>query len=311
MIDVAIIGAGMAGLACARRLTQGGLCPVLFDKGRGIGGRIATRRTDTMQFDHGAQYVTAKGDGFAGLLRDLAATGAVAPWVDGPDTAPLVGIPGMSSLTKAMAGGLDIRQTAQITALRPVAGGWNIQVGDTRHRAARVVLTIPAPQVAGVLGADHPLAVAVAGVRYAPGLTLMAAVDAPAPFSQRNMPQDDLAWIAQDNSKPGRAPGLPTTWVAHASAAFSARHLERDAPGIAALMVPLLCDRLGIAPDRVAHAAAHRWRYAHVTAALGQPFLRSADGRLYLGGDWCLGPRAEAAWNSGTALADDLLAHLP
>jgi len=99
--------------------------------------------------------------------------------------------------------------------------------------------------------------------------------------------------------------------VAHASAAFSARHLERDAPGIAALMVPLLCDRLGIAPDRVAHAAAHRWRYAHVTAALGQPFLRSADGRLYLGGDWCLGPRAEAAWNSGTALADDLLAHLP
>ena len=68
-------------------------------------------------------------------------------------------------------------------------------------------------------------------------------------------------------------------------------------------MLPLLCDRQGVTPDRVTHAAAHRWRYARVTQALGRPFLRSLDGMLYLGGDWCIGARVEAAWTSGTALS--------
>jgi len=57
----------------------------------------------------------------------------------------------------------------------------------------------------------------------------------------------------------------------------------------------------------VTFAAAHRWRYARVAAPLGQPFLRSPDGTLYLGGDWCLGAGVEAAWTSGTAIAEDLL----
>ena len=69
----------------------------------------------------------------------------------------------------------------------------------------------------------------------------------------------------------------------------------------------MLCDRLGVAADRVTHAAAHRWRYARVTVPLGQPFLRERGGSLYLGGDWCIGPRVESAWTSGTAIADDLL----
>ena len=73
-------------------------------------------------------------------------------------------------------------------------------------------------------------------------------------------------------------------------------------------MMPQLCDRLGVPLDRATHAVAHRWRYARVTQALGQPFLRNPDATLYLGGDWCIGPRIEAAWTSGTAIADDILA---
>jgi renalase len=77
---------------------------------------------------------------------------------------------------------------------------------------------------------------------------------------------------------------------------------------IASCMLPLLCDRLNISHDKVTHAAAHRWRYARVTRALGQPYISSADATLYLGGDWCIGARVEAAWDSGTALAEDILA---
>jgi predicted NAD/FAD-dependent oxidoreductase len=283
---------------------------VVFDKGRVIGGRLATRRTGDLQFDHGAQYVNAHGERFAAVLHDLAAMGAAAPWQDGSGRSHTVGTPGMSALVKALGAGLDIRQNAQV--LRIVQGdvGWRLRIGNAELAAERLVITVPAPQVPALLGADHPLVPKLARVGMAPCLTLMAGIRGPAPFVTRSDPDDPLAWIAQDSAKPGRRSGDVVAWVAQAGTAFSTAHLEKDPAESVALMLPMLVDRLGTTPDQVTHAAAHRWRYARVTAPLGQPFLRSADARLHLGGDWCLGPRVEAAWTSGIAIAEDLLAHL-
>jgi predicted NAD/FAD-dependent oxidoreductase len=310
MTRVAIIGAGIAGLACARRLAGAGLAPVLFDKGRGIGGRVATRRAAGLQFDHGAQYVTAKEARFAAVLDALTASGAAAPWQDGSGRDRLVGTPGMSALAKGLARDLDVRQQEQVTSISRTPAGWHLRVGHADHMADHVVITVPAPQVALILGVDHPLIASLAGVRLDPCLTLMAAVQAPPPFVTRRDPDDPLAWIAQDSSKPGRPAGEAVAWVAQAGPAFSQQHLEDDPTAIAAAMLPLLYDRLGVRPDQVSHAAAHRWRHARVAAPLGAPFLRAPDGTLHLGGDWCLGPRVEAAWTSGTAMAEDLLGQI-
>ena len=303
---IVIIGAGMAGLACARRLADAGHAPVVLDKGRGIGGRVATRRVGDLQFDHGAQYVNAHGAGFAAVLHRLG--GAVADWQDSTGRTHSVGVPGMSAIPKALGAGLDIRQNAQVARVVQNDDGWALHLDTGTMRAARVVVTVPAPQVADLLGAEHRLVAALAPVRLAPCLTLMAAVTAPAPFITRQDADDPLTWIAQDSAKPGRPQGVATQWVAQAGEAFSQTHLEETPTEITARMLPLLCDRLGVPLDRVTHAAAHRWRYARVTQALGQPFLRSPDATLYLGGDWCIGPRVEAAWTSGTAIADDILA---
>ncbi|NJS37822.1 MAG: NAD(P)-binding protein [Rhodobacteraceae bacterium] len=308
MTPVVVIGAGIAGLACARKLADAGVPALVLDKGRGIGGRVATRRAGALQFDHGAQYVTAEGAGFAAMLEMLSQAGAVASWADGSGRSHFVGTPGMSAVPKALGAGLEVRQGAMVTRLQAVAGGWQVRLGDSDLAAERVVITVPAPQVAGLLGADHPLVAPLTAVRIAPCLSLMAAVRGPAPFVTRKDASDPLSWIAQDMSKPGRPGGEATTWVAQASTAFSEAHLEKTPAEIAALMLPLLLDRLGASPDAVTHAEAHRWRYARVIAPLGQPFLRSADASLYLGGDWCIGPRVEAAWTSGTAIAGDLLA---
>ncbi|MFN3663645.1 NAD(P)/FAD-dependent oxidoreductase [Yoonia sp.] len=301
MNPVIIIGAGITGLTCARRLSDGGWPVIVLDKGRGIGGRMATRRTDVLTFDHGAQYVSAEGAVFAKVLADLTTAGQAGPWQDG-----IVGVPGMSALAKGLGAGVPVQQNMQVSALVPQGDGWQVQVGDARLTARRVVVTVPAPQVTDLLGADHSLARRLAGVSYAPNLTLMAAITGAAPFITARDPDADLAWIAQDSSKPARPQGA-TGWVAQASAAFSMEHLESDKEEIASLMLPLLLGRLGASPDHVSYASAHRWRYAFVTQALGAPFLRSADATLYLGGDWCLGPRVEDAWTSGTAIADDLL----
>ena len=296
----------MAGLACARRLADAGLAAIVLDKGRGIGGRVATRRVGDLQFDHGAQYVNAHGAGFAAALHSLG--DSVAGWQDGTGRTHNVGVPGMSAIPKALGAGLDIRQNAQVARVVQDDDGWALHLDTDTMRAARVVVTVPAPQVAGLLGAEHPLVAALAPVRLVPCLTLMAAVTAPAPFIARQDADDPLAWIAQDSAKPSRPQSAATLWVAQSGEAFSRAYLEESPTQIAARMLPLLCDRLGVTADRVTHASAHRWRYARVTQALGQPFLRSPDASLYLGGDWCIGPRVEAAWTSGTAIADDILA---
>lgn len=308
MTPVIIIGAGMAGLACARRLADAGMAPVVLDKGRGIGGRVATRRAAECQFDHGAQYVNAHGAGFGAVLDALERAGTLAGWSDGTGRTFGVGVPGMSAIPKALGAGLDIRQNAQVARLEQDAGGWLLYLADGTMRADRVVVTVPAPQVAALLGADHPLVTALGPVQIDPCLTLMAAVAAPAPFITRRDADDPLSWISQDNTKPGRPQGDAALWVAQAGAAFSAAHLEDDPATLTARMLPLLCDRLGASPATVTHATTHRWRHARVTQALGHPFLCSIDGSLYLGGDWCLGARVEAAWDSGTAIGTDLMA---
>lgn len=296
----------MAGLSCARTLSRAGLAPVLFDKGRGIGGRMATKRIDQLRFDHGAQYVTAQDARFVAVLADLQAEGVAARWDDGSDRSRIVGVLGMSGLPRALAAGLDVRQLAHVNAVRPKAEGWTVQVDGDVHHFDKVIITVPAPQLGGMLGEDHPFVAQTTDVCFAPCLTLMAAIEAPAKFASRRDDVGPLAWIAHDGSKRGRPQGLATAWVAQACPAFSAQYLEDDAAAIAARMLPLLCDQLKVTTDVVTYASAHRWRYARVTTPLGQPFLHHAQ-TLYAGGDWCIGPRVEAAWMSGSAIAQDIL----
>lgn len=309
--DITIVGAGMAGLACARRLVGAGHTPLVLDKGRGIGGRMATRgvtlAAGEVSFDQGAQYLTARDPGFEAELHELGP--ACAAWDDGASLPRLVGVPGMSGLPRAMAVGLDVQLDRQVAAVRAVRNGWELDLGEARIETRHLVMTVPAPQAAALVGAEHCLYPHIAGVVMAPCLTLMAAfpADASRPFRSRTVDDQPLAWIAQDSSKPGRA-GCVTAWVAQASAEWSERHLEETPDAIAAHMPPMLADAIGVAPRLAVYAAAHRWRYARTVAPLGAPFLCSDDGTLQVGGDWCLGARVEAAWSSGTAIADSIIA---
>ena len=313
--DVLVVGAGMAGIACARALVAAGRSVRVIDKGRGIGGRMATRRValggTELRFDHGAQYVTASDPGFQTALQD--AGPALAQWQDGSDATRWVGVPGISALPRALAAGLDLRASVEVTALARTPDRWpdrwEVTTSAGPMTVRHLVLTPPAPQSLRLLGAGHPLAPALAAVEIAPCLTLMAAFppDSPRPFVSRRDPDAALAWIAQDAAKPGRASNGPVTWVAQAGPAFSAAHLEQDRDASAALMLPLLAEAIGARPGDALCALGHRWRYAQVTRPLGAPCLALPADGLWLAGDWCLGARVEAAWQSGTAVAQALL----
>ncbi len=306
----------MAGLACARRLADTGLAPVVFDKGRGLGGRLATRRSDHGAFDHGAQYVTARTPAFRAFLDDLKAEGAAADWrpVEQGASPPkdwTVGAPAMNALVKPLARDLDLRLKTPVAAARRDGYGWRLETpAEPAETFDLVVSTVPAPQARDLFAAEPGMAERLDGVEIAPCLALMAAFDAPTgvPFDVRRFESGPLAWLARNGSKPGRGAG--ECWTLHASPSWSREHLELALPEVAERLRPLFLEALGGGLPEITHAAAHRWRYALVTAPLGQSHLASDDGSLLIGGDWCLGPRVEYAFQSGQALADAVLARV-
>jgi len=310
MLDVAIIGAGVAGLACARRCSAAGLRVALLDKGRGPGGRLATRRFATplgeARADHGAQYCTVRGEAFGAALAPLRASGAVQEWrarFEPAGSEPrFVGAPGMNALVRGLAQGLDVSFDARVEALAGGPGAWRLlgPDGAVLAEAASVVCAVPAEQVTPLLATAAPeLAAAASAAKTAPCWALMAVFEQPCDpgFDARQCREGALAWLARDSAKPAR--GGPETWVAHASRDWSQAHLEQGAERVAAALAAELAQHLGAAP---AYALAHRWRYAFVTEAAARPCLWDADLRLGACGDWGVGPRIEGAFDSGHAL---------
>ncbi|NNE89514.1 MAG: FAD-dependent oxidoreductase [Silicimonas sp.] len=305
----AIIGAGLAGLACARELTERGADAVIFEKGRGLGGRLSTRRADGgIQFDHGAQYLVARNEGFLAMLQQAEAAGFAARWPLDCGEPAFVGTPGMTGLAKYLAPGLNIRKGVRITQILPSDGGWRLDWDNGSETFDQVVITAPAPQTADLLPRGHAMAKALEAVAMTPCLALMVGLpkDVDVSLVTADEPTDEIAWIARDDAKPGRPD--TTCIIAHASPEWSAQHLELEFDEIAARMLPLVSEVIGyeLTPDAL-YVAAHRWRYGLVTRPLGQPCLVDETGTLFAGGDWCLGPTAGDAWISGRAIADALV----
>ncbi|MBO6511079.1 MAG: NAD(P)-binding protein [Roseibium sp.] len=308
---IGIIGSGMAGLACARELTNRGYRPVLLDKGRGVGGRLATRRAgDGLRFDHGAQYITAETDGFKAEIDRLICEEAATAW-ELEDRSVFTGLPSMNALAKGLATGLDIRRETEVVALEECAGSWRVHSNDRAFEFNRLVMTVPAPQAIALLGRSHALSEAISAVRLLPCWCLMAAFsDAPkSGIRVERSRSGPFSWISREAAKPGRqeaAGSQANAYVAHASPEWSQDHLEFERRDVERLLLELLCQQLNVDPASATHVAAHRWRFAKVGAPLGMPFLRNSNATLYLGGDWCLGARVECAWQSGQAIGKAL-----
>lgn len=310
---IAILGAGLSGLVCGAQLRDAGYCPVVYEKSRGLGGRLATRRGPSGAFDHGAQYITARSPRFREFLERLVAAGAAAHWSPkGRDGAHpwYVGTPGMSALVRPLADGLDIRQPARVTAVRQTGDLWHLEFEDGAQDGPfdQIISTLPAPQSA-VLLAKVPGIDALSQVKIHPCWALMLSLSRPPEGGPDSFRPEagPIAWAARDSSKPGRA-ATTETWIVHATPDWSKAHLERDPAEVIELLTPAFISSVG--PTSVTAAAAHRWRYAMTARALGQPVLSLAQDTLLVGGDWTLGARVEAAYESGLHLAERAISRL-
>lgn len=328
MRNVAIVGAGLAGLVCADAL-KGRANVAVFEKSRGLGGRLATRRIAldercpdpayrgrALAFDHGTPGLKPSHALFAGLLSDLADADAAAEWRDGL----FVGRPGMSDLVQPLAYGVDVALEARVDALERAdpehGGGWMLRFaphgreGGTRTGTAgpfeRVVLAVPAVQAARLLRPVAPdLALSLEAVTFDPCWTLMAAFAGEGARTVRRDPAPDVLWLVEEGSKPDRDGEGLRAWTLQMDARWSRERLDAPREAVEAEMLPVLRDLVGVEGEPLV-VMAHRWLHSQAREPLGRAF-GEADG-LLVGGDWTTGPCADDAWASGKAMAARLAA---
>ncbi len=321
---IAVLGAGVAGLTCARALHDQGYEVVVFDKGRGPGGRTSTRRTDiddqTVRWDHGAVAFRARDRRFIAAVEKWAACDVVAPWTprvrtiaadggttDGEDTW-WVGTPGMNAIAKHLATDLDVRYGVRIVEAAFADDAWRLAdvSEDAFDGFDALVSTVPAPQMRALLGDAAPELVAeAASVETAPCWALLLAFDSarddlPFDLVRFEEPSGMLHKIVRNASKPGRD-AAPESWVVHATSTWSHANVEMSQDEAWAALWSSARDVLGdIAPTE---GTAHRWRYSHALTPLGVSCLGDGDRRLAAAGDWVRGANVEAAYLSGAAAA--------
>jgi predicted NAD/FAD-dependent oxidoreductase len=314
---VAVIGAGMAGLACARELQSYGISVDVFEKSRGPSGRMSTRRTQDWSVDHGAQYFTARDPRFIEEVQSWLQAGTVAIWEpklkvyeaktwrdSHSQDIRYVGTPHMNSTGKYLAEGLSIQYERTISQLERREHQWHLQCSEANEIIALydfVVLAIPAPQASTLLkGLDSRATDIADSAQMKACWTMMAHLpnQLNRDFDAAFINQEIISWICQNGSKPMRQ---GSTWTIHGSPDWSQDHVELSKEDAQYQMVQCLTS-LGFNCED-ADISMHRWRYASGGLKNGIGYLLLPIIGLGLCGDWLNGGRVEGAWLSGFNLA--------
>lgn len=314
---VVVVGAGVAGLTAARNLSRS-FDVVVVDKGRGVGGRLATRRIGDATFDHGAQFITTHTPEFAEVVAGWERAGVARPWFHGrigpagivdPDGhTRFRGVATMNAIAKHLAEGLDVRVSRRVIALVPSDAGWRIRLDDaTELEADTVVITAPVPQALELLAAGQVAlsagdASALRSIRYEPCLAVLAALDGASGLSGPGAVSPSggsIDWMA-DNSRKGVST-VPAVTI-HATAEFSRSHLESGDE----LVIAELVRAAGLRALPIdGGVQVQRWRFARPTTIHPERCL-VAEGLppLVFAGDAFGGSKVEGAALSGTAASE-------
>lgn len=316
----AVIGAGLCGLRVADRLRQ--YCEVeVFEKSRGLGGRMSTRRADGFQFDHGAQYFTARDPRFEAFLAPYIEAGVVTPWqarivslggsaTPPPRTERYVARPGMNGLCKDMGQGLRIKLHCRIVQLDQDASRlWRLtdDNGIMYGPYDWVVTTAPAEQSAALLPWHFEHHAVLRQAKMDGCYTLMfGGLDLSAlTWDAAVVTEGPLAWIALNNSKPGRS--AASSLVCQSRNDWANAHLEDDAGAVETALGHALTELTGLSPQSATYTSLHKWRFAKVATTATAPCLLDGAQKLAAAGDWCIGGRVEAAFLSAEAVSEKII----
>ncbi len=319
-VDVAIVGAGIAGLIAGTLLQRAGVSVAVVDKGRGVGGRMSTRRTDAGIFDHGAQYFTVRTAAFQRFVNEWMDAGVIREWFrhldDEKESAGhprYIGVRGMSSVPKTLAAGLSVRTGFRVSSIHWNDGIWSLRdaAGSVGLCSRFLLMTAPLPQTFALVEEALPKVIDTneaerfRGFSYRRSLTAMVTFGAPTRiggFGGLKHGHEDVAWVA-DNHLKGISP-VPGAVTIHSSYGFGERYWDADPAEWSQRLIEAVRD---CCDGPVEALQTHRWRFNIPDRPMDQEVYLKRREHLVLAGDAFGGPRVEGSALSGIAAAEKLL----
>ena len=319
------MGAGIAGLIAARTLARAGaeaeaeaeaeIAIIVVDKSRGVGGRMATRRTGDAVFDHGAQFFTARSERFNAEVGDWVTAGVAAPWFTGvlgaagviepDDVVRHRGVPAMTGIAKHLAVDLDVRLSVRVESVRLVDQRWHVEVADGEVIVAdAAIFTAPAPQTLAMLESgsiDPHDRERLEQIAYDPCIAVLAVLDRSPGIDNpgaRRPSGEPVGWYADNQAKGvSEVPAL----TVHAGPDTSRALWDVDDD----VVIADLLDGVALGGARVREAHVQRWRYARTITSLPEPcmVLQGGAPAVVAGDGFGRGGLIESAALSGLAAA--------
>ena len=319
MVKIAIIGSGLAGISTALLLKDQADI-TLFEKARGVSGRMSTRMADPYLFDHGAQYFTVRTDAFRSFVHPLLDAGVIARWnanyveldrnkiIKYKDWAKedprYVGVPRMNSVNKYLARNLKIKVNTKIKKLEKGAT-WSLldDEGNKYSEFDWVITAIPPRQVTELLPDSFKYHEDIKKIEMHPSFSLMLGFkkELNIDFDAAKIINSDVSWISIDSRKPFRNNYFAL--IAQSSAEYAAQNIRGDKTHVMEYLIQETSDVISQDLKGAVHKNIHGWLYANAVDEGKNVEFFDIDEKLAVCGDWCCGGRVEGAFLSAYNLA--------
>lgn len=319
MENIAVIGAGISGLTTASLLKKANFSVTVFDKGRGVGGRMSSRRTEWGYLDHGTQYFTAKQELFKQFIEQY--SDLIKPWqgnfanwekgnfiVDDSEKIRYVPRERMSNLCKQLSVDLNIHLGTRIIKLEKDKS-WHLiaENGQKYSSFDLVIITAPPLQTADLLANHSPLTEKIKTVEMLPCYSLMLV-----PTNKLNLPYDGiqfehpvLGWISNNKSKPNRSDF--DSLIIQSNFPWANMNLEENRETIGDILKEETANIFNFTWDDFYYQSVHLWRYALPAKSSNQGYFFDKTNNLAVCGDWCLSGKVESGFLSANYLVQELL----
>lgn len=320
---IAIIGAGLSGLTLAQALSSRANVQV-FEKARGVGGRMSTRYADPFYFDHGAHTFTARTPQFQAFLKPYMDAGIIAEWSGkvinlelGKKVSKrlwfephLVASPNMNSLCKKLAEGLPIMLNTEVAPLsEKQADGWHLSDKECAPLGVFdvVISTAPPAQTLRLFAPHVPDDNALMRARMQGCYSVMIGFKRPwdKQWIAAKVRDNPIKWISINSTKPGRNKEV-TTIVAHSRNNWAEAHIDDDMGEAQKFLLAQFEAVSEIDCSNADYISTHRWKYAVVDETEKAGVYYDAGLGLAATSDWCTTSRLEEVWLNAMALSRQL-----
>ena len=317
---IAIIGSGLSGVSLAR-LIQNDCTVEIFEKSRGVGGRMSTRTSTPYIFDHGAQYFMIKNKHFLDFTSNLINENVIQPWTykhayfEGTKLMKLksftkvhkhyVGVPNMDSIVKYLSDGLNIKLHTNISKIEKKKQKWYLTDNENRTYGEFhwVILTLPAEQSLALLSKKVSFYNIIKKIKMKGCFSLMLGMQEQLEldFDAASIKDYDIGWMAVNNSKPKRNCGF--SLLVNSSYEYAEKNINTQKDEVLHNLLKKtakLINRNLISCDLM---LLHQWKFVETFNKPLHNYFIDQNQKIGVCGDWCLNSRVEDAFISANKLS--------